>query len=123
MSRDKITLPLAVSADDLASALSRDLSYDALLKLFRNVDKLIADWGFTKKVHAYFDTEMRVLAEEEGRPLPKPMPEPWTRAQMDRLYRNSPELVGADTGNLSMNEWAQICIHIEKCHGIRPDKP
>jgi hypothetical protein len=60
----KITLPVSIDKSELAAALSQ-LSYDDLLALFRDVDKFVMDWGFTKKVHAYFDKEMKILAKEE----------------------------------------------------------
>lgn len=63
--KTKITLPTTIEVGMLAEALVREMSDDALLKLFKDVDKLTADWGFTKKIHQYFDAEMKFLAEEE----------------------------------------------------------
>jgi hypothetical protein len=116
MARDKITLPVSIDKSELAVALARELSYDALLSLFRDVDKIIADWGFTKKVHDHFNREMRILAEEEGRTLPKE-PKPWTKAQITRAWWNSPEL----HNEVQALQFERLVTAIEKMQGIRPE--
>lgn len=117
MTRDNITLPVSISKSELSAALARELSYEALTSLVRDVDKIIADWGFTKKLHAYFDTEMRVLAEEEGRPLPAAMPKPFTEAQIGRLFNNSGKLM--DELKVSRHIFDTLVKHVERAHGIR----
>lgn len=117
MARDNITLPVSISKSELSVALARELSYEALTSFIRDVDKYVADWGFTKKLHAYFDREMRILAEEEGRPLPKRIPEPFTDAQIGRLFNNSEKLM--EELKVSRHIFDTLVKHVERAHGIR----
>lgn len=110
----KLNIPVSIDVDELTETIARDMSYDAMVKMFKGVDSMVADWALTKKLYAYFRAEMAQLAEEEGTKMD--MPEPWLDAEVFRLWHNSPEL---QKDVQSLAAFHRVAHAIEKAHGIR----
>lgn len=49
---------------DIVEALAT-LSDDEIAEVVKAVDQATGDWGVTRKLHAYFDKEMKKLAKME----------------------------------------------------------
>ena len=47
------------SLEDLSDTLLENLTDDQLLDIIKYIDKGLQDWGFTRRVHDYFNEEMK----------------------------------------------------------------
>lgn len=57
--RKELDINVRIDPEELAYELSRKMSYDELLDLFREVDNQVADWDFTEMVIAWTDEEKK----------------------------------------------------------------
>jgi hypothetical protein len=58
MSKNRCRLYVEVSYADITDEIIQQMTYEQLLKLVKEIDKAVADYGFTRKLRDYFVKEM-----------------------------------------------------------------
>ncbi len=62
--RQDVEFSLRVTLDDLAAEVVQKCNHDAIIDFVKALDKGCADWDVTRRLHAYFSTEM-IMGKEE----------------------------------------------------------
>ncbi len=60
-----IQLGASIETDTLACTLTEQLTPNELFEFIRNIDLLMADWGFTDMLIAYFEAEKAKKEKEK----------------------------------------------------------